>query len=106
MSPANTRATISPTCPASAWPTQMSRAVSSARNMAVFIRFMPLSLKLKYRFGSLQAHTVPLGGNPSQDLKTDHPVDLCHLVVQGQDVSRVMERAAEADRTLRDVHRN
>ena len=42
---------------------------------------------------------------PSQDLKTDHPVDLCHLVLQGQDVVRVMKRAAEADRTLRDVHR-
>src|SRR5712691_7753905 len=74
--------------------------------MSVCMRFIPLSLKPKSGCGSPQAHAAPLGDKPSHDLKTDHPFDLCHLVLQEQDVTRVMERAAEAYRTLRDLHRD
>ena len=55
-------------------------------------------------WGSPQAHTAPLGDKPSHDLKTDDPFDLCHLVLQEQDIARVIERAAEAYRTLRDIY--
>ena len=37
----------------------------------------------------------------SHDFKTDHPFNLCHLVFQGQDVTRMVERAAEVYRTFR-----
>ncbi len=49
-------------------------------------------------------HIAPLGAKPSHDLETDDPCNLCHLVFQEQEVARVMECAAEAYRTLRDVH--
>src|SRR5262245_9774737 len=49
-------------------------------------------------------NTAPLGDKPSHDLKSGDPFDLCHLVFQEQDVARVIERAAEAYRTLPDIY--